>query len=1300
MKKFDILILLSIIFAILFCFACQNQLLPEPGTAQQIISNNSKSWGKPEGLTSTQGLKQEIILSWTPIKDAIRYYIYRAPSPFDNFVQIGETKDASTIYTMKVPSGTDMYYKITAVDPYGNESPYSEVVRGTSLGQPTISDIVGLENQSDSTATVYWYMGNVDAYQNQVRYTVICSDSKGNEVSRILLNGSESKETSVTFENLLPHTDYSYTVEAYLVLDQNSIETSETINAATARRLRPNSPEDTMATGGVSKDYIKISFKLPELVDVAVSSDVYEQKPLFFKIYRRVKDSDDEFVPITTYFGKDPTDESLGKTNFGYTEYVPGEIVTWIDNQALERGVIYEYKIQAFADNSTRVITSDLSTSLVEGWILANPFFKTADYLAEKNEDGTAFVSSTLNFGLNWETFGKEDEYDFIIEESFNAFIGDGTTSSESQQGIVQWFDTIQDVNNFVRTFNLETDINGYYKYKLHIVPQGNMDSSSALDTVYAIGQILITKNIEQPTVKEFSILSGYSDKNWMEWDYNETYTYSIRYWEDEDFNGEGTLVSNDEIYAALEGKNTGDTIHLELETAPGTKRTYVLYATTFITKGTSGLEGSTAGIPQPRIKEYSYDSLNIEWDKVNFATSYSLSAKYDDIKLAQKYQIQDSEKIDTTNPTEYSFEKIPGYNDWTVSGLPITVKLEANTYISKNSLTLNSDGETYQKTTETLSETDSISREITTHLIGPALINTVAKKSISSDYIEVSWNKIQGASAYAVIRNRYHIAPGGIDLYKSTETYLVNTENDINVSLLGSIGEIKEAVTVTTDGTFFSLKDSSIIQTDETVSWQTSQEQIKWGCPFDYVVIPLVSSSDSPEYDYTTSPKNLTIQETTFTEIPFSRGSALGYGWNVTASKGWQITSLSGEETTAINNNIFVNWEKPVLSSTVQPSYQVYRKEEKTTTWTYLSTVETTQYIDTSADPGKVYEYVIGLVYDTEQSSPDLDEKYISFSDTKMDDYDVTEKAAAGFILPKPEITSASRDQRSNRNGYSELIKWTSIEIGNVSNRMISGYVIEVLNHNISSDWNIILDVPLSNAELMSKKLFQEEVDNSSGYLKVLRDYKHYFRIRAYREKDGKRSYSAIPDYTWSDGYENNYVKWGARQITIDEFAKAAIIGMSTGMYKSRGTEGCNDDGNDITGLNSDSSFNWGSTDYTVTLDYSSYVASHMPKSNLGEVSAVIISGTLKARGGLAGAYQTHYWTNSSMTATYNGTSGTLQFNGEDSQGGDTVSRTAGTIDVTYNGQSKTFDMGKNPGFTLPFAVKGGYLNDTEEWK
>lgn len=1300
MKKIDILFLVFTLSVVLFCFSCQNQLLPQPGSTIQIGPTNSKNWGKPDGLTSTQGLKQEIILSWTPIKEATRYYIYRASSPFDTFVQIGETKDASTLYSMKVPAGTDMYYKITAVDAYGNESPFSEVVRGTSLEQPTISDIIGLDNQADSSATVYWYMGNVDAYQNQVRYTVICSDAKGTEVARVLLDGAVTEETSVTFDNLSPHTDYTYTVEAYLVLDQNSTEASEPMNAETARRLRPNSPEASSATGGASKDYIQISFQLPELVDVAVSSGVYEQKPLFFKIYRRIKASQDEFVPITTYFGVDPTDETLGKTNFGYNEYIPGEIVSWTDSVDLKRGVIYEYKIQAFADSTTRVITSDLSTSLVDGWLIAQPSFKTTDYIAVKNEEETVFISSSLAFNLTWDSFGKESEYDFIIDESCQKFLADGTTSSETQQGLIQYFDNIQDVNNFVRTFDLtNTDICGYYRYSIHIVPQGCTDISSALDTVQAIGQILVTENIEQPAIKEFSIISGYSDKIIFEWDYNDTYSYSLRYWEEDD-SSEGTLVSSELIYAALEGKTTGDTIHLELEAEPGTKRNYILYATTFITKGTTALEGSTAGIPEARIKNYSYDSINIEWNQVDFASSYNLSAKYNDSNIAQLYEIPNSEVIQAENSTEYSFTNIPGCNVWSVSGLPVTVKLEATTYISKNTLSLNVDGETYQKTTETLSDSDSISCEITSQTTGPALVNSLAQMSMSDDSIKLSWNKVQGASAYAIIRNRYHILPGGSDSYKSTDTYLVNTENGINVSLLGSIGDVAGAVTVTTDGSTFSLIDSSIEQTDETISWQSSQEQIKWGCPFDYVVLPLVSSSDSPEYDYVASKKSISIKDITFTDIPFSRGSALGYGWNVTASKGWETSALSGTSTSAINSSIYVSWEPPSLSNIVQPSYQIYRKEEGTSTWSYINTVETTRYADTSAVPGRVYEYAIGLVFNTEQSTPNSDIKYIEFSDTKMDEYDTNEKAASGFILPLVQITSASREQRSNANGYSELIKWPCTEIGNVSNRMISGYVIEVFNNNISSDWNIIKDVPLSTEEEFSTKLFQHEVDNSSGLLKVLRDYKHYFRIRVYREKDGKRSYSAIPEYTWSDGAEDNYVKWGARQITAQEFCKMANLAITYGLKLVNGTAwNTAYDGFPIYGRDADvSSPSSGAiraeSNFAVNnwdIMYTNYTIGWNSKTG-NTFTFLTVNGTLNPKTEYSNQYPKSY---DSGTITINSNNPMGFYNGTITYSG--LTKTGGSMTVNYNGSSSTFGYtGNSP---LPFK-DDDYHHEDEEWK
>ena len=264
----------------------------------------------------------------------------------------------------------------------------------------------------------------------------------------------------------------------------------------------------------------------------------------------------------------------------------------------------------------------------------------------------------------------------------------------------------------------------------------------------------------------------------------------------------------------------------------------------------------------------------------------------------------------------------------------------------------------------------------------------------------------------------------------------------------------------------------------------------------------------------------------------------------------------------------------------------------------------------------------------------------------------------------------------------------------------MIDGYAIEVYNNNIDANWHLIKSFDIADLG-KSNYEFARDVDNSSGLLKVLRDYKHYFRVRAFTKQDDKITYSKEPSYTWSDGGENNYVKWGCRQITIDEFTKASLIGMSTGMYKARGTEGCNDNGKDIEGLNSDSTYN-AATDFTVHLEYNNYKALHQPKTNKGEVATVSISGYLKARGGLAGAYQTHYWTHTTMSIEYLGTSsyGTLKINGEDKKGSDKVSRNSGTIDVTYNGTSKTYNMGNNPGFTLPFAVKGGYLNDTEEWK
>jgi hypothetical protein len=92
----------------------------------------------------------------------------------------------------------------------------------------------------------------------------------------------------------------------------------------------------------------------------------------------------------------------------------------------------------------------------------------------------------------------------------------------------------------------------------------------------------------------------------------------------------------------------------------------------------------------------------------------------------------------------------------------------------------------------------------------------------------------------------------------------------------------------------------------------------------------------------------------------------------------------------------------------------------------------------------------------------------------------------------------------------------------------------------------------------------YTENLDNSGGLLKVLRDYRHYFRVRTYYESEGNRVYSVPPpDPDYGAGQENYWVKWGARQITKNEFAMAtslaigsALRGITQGGYDP---SGCN---------------------------------------------------------------------------------------------------------------------------------------------
>ena len=361
MKKFIFLLnLLSFVFIL----GCQNHLLPSPKVENTNVSESEKSdivvWAAPENLVASHGLKNKIELSWKGVKSATRYYIYEAPTPYDKFIQIAETTSNTTTYVLEEKSGALKYYKITAVKRDGEESPFSIVALGTTLATPVITYIGQDEDNSDSISSVHWYMNNcnTNTYQKNVRYTINCFDPQGNNVAEKIHYG-QTDYPSITFEELNPNTNYTYQVTAYIVAHQSDTEISDKVDAATARRLRPNPPENLSATLGTSTSEIKLSFDLPIMVDVALGNGIYEPKPLYFKIYRRIPSenaTESDWEIIENKFSLDKFKSQYTPSN-AEQPYESGVTVTYTDSNELKRGVMYEYKVQSYADETPREIS-------------------------------------------------------------------------------------------------------------------------------------------------------------------------------------------------------------------------------------------------------------------------------------------------------------------------------------------------------------------------------------------------------------------------------------------------------------------------------------------------------------------------------------------------------------------------------------------------------------------------------------------------------------------------------------------------------------------------------------------------------------------------------------------------------------------------------------------------------------------------------------------------------------------------------------------------------------------------------
>lgn len=1167
------------IFGILFlCLAgCKNNLLPRPDLGTGSLIDVGSAWGAPQGVTASQGLKGKIDLQWTPVKKAVRYYIYKADTPFSNYVQIGETSDSTASYSVVVSAGTDAYFKLKAVDINGKESSFSTAVRGTSLARPVISDIVGDSEAGDTSVTVYWYMNNLDAYSDNVRYDVVCLDSSGKEQLRISVS---SGKTEALVSGLVPNTSYLYKVEAYNIAEQDKTEASDKIDAQTARRLRPNPPENLTVSQGSYGDKVQVSFTLPAKVDVLVEKNVYEQKPLYFKIYRKLAGEDDSlYLPVCAYLGS--ITSAAGSSGSVFAEqYTPGETVTWEDTNIV-RGKQYEYKVQSYADDIERVITSDQSVATGTGWPVAPLSYQMnqAEYVDKFGEDGnpvsheTAKLSAKLTFDMQ----GKDSDYSYDLTVNYQRLNNTNGSLGESTSAQTKSFTSLDDLNAFIYEAALETNPGSYF-FSVNV----KHGTSGWTETVTTTNSRYVVPDLQPLIVQNLVVQDGYPDKFVLTWDRDPSITYEIKYRKQGTGGTEFTLAEAvpAEPEASSDGtqnytyeftKYDGSTGNTPIKSGDAVYIQIIPFADYNGDTQKAGNPESpdqlfyTLGTPAVTFEENNTaaDSITVTWPKIEKATSYEVTYAYDGVSdttqvlrdgiattFAEAYKA-DTKIIPVTKEDE------PLVSDDITCEIPKPIGYDYMAYSGKDvTVTVKAINETRQtQTTGTAA----------TRTLGPAAAGTTATIAAKENSIDVSWKEVPGATGYLIARTRY--GASNTDDSRSSDGEFVYFY-DVDTQNLTVVGQDVTPVSSVAAGEgVFTLSDTytdstDVVQDDPTRKFRIEQDKLGWGYPYRYQVIPVKTSV--PVFSRDGENISLcTVDDVVFLDADknYVVGSAIGYGLDVKATKAESADTVT------------VTWTKPYMGGTGTLKPVLLRVESGTseTSWTTYSQADfetegskaTVHLSGDGANRNKAYDYVVKYVPDG--SSDFTYSPLAAYTEAQKGDSSLDEPANKGYFFSVVGAEASKTDIKDG--GASTFAEELSITPYNWTERKKGPekYKVYVKNNNIDGNYNLVATIPVnkesygtpavnvsdinvtvSGSGLRFTPIFSEDVHG--GLLKVLRDYKHYYKIEAVR---------TIKD---SDGVETEITAvlgeddsiWGARQITAKEFAYIASISVGDSLYNS----------------------------------------------------------------------------------------------------------------------------------------------------
>lgn len=926
--------------------------------------------------------------------------------------------------------------------------------------------------------------------------------------------------------------------------------------------------------------YFKIYKKLESAPDYAYSSivtylgSVKQNSPSASVIYFEKKtaatpeESNVTVTPKGSILVEYPTEET--ETDQNYKNYIPGTKITYIDKD-VKVGEKYSYRVQSFIDdNGKKLITSDESYAEESGWLINTPSISVSSTYKEKpkeNEADSAKIESfsvVLNF--KFDDFGQS--YNYVIEETCQKI----KKASEEETE-----DTVEEENKkylqstsysiFPKEFNYKPiDGENYYQkytYAVYILDASSesSDVSKAYISVTAPGSVIVINDMSMmPSIEYFSIKDGYKDCFLLSWTYNKDCKYTLS-WKDNDSTQLNSLVlDNAELEKNLNEKGLVEFKHSA--NSGDIRKDYTLTANNGMEISINPPESEggvykTLGTPKPYF-EPNYKSVKILWKPVQKAKGYKITAIYGENPIAAENisEIQTDKDGNLTCEITEPYGKtksgeVEAFNTTNaeIAGEKIDFKIEAYSEDSNG----------------TKLDSTSSPADFKVFTLGPGAIEYSKQDGAASkiekgffiegttDRITLRWNSVQGANGYLIVRKKYSENYYS-DLKNKADVYFYSETNN-SLSLLNGSSDIKESTSCTKTANEITFKDIYKPAQNYLNQYEIDQAQIKWGFPYGYTIIPVLKDSDFKmgELEIEGTENSISYTSDSLSKVE-KTDSTYGYGHGLNASKA------------TTKSTVKLSWKEP------------YKKEQKPTIYyrsynaadgsewqkeDFSNSLNTAQVAP--KDSYKAYDYLACYSPDAPERLK-VDPCFEDYIARQKDGND--EKNNKGYILSfeapaaKYGGNLSGDDYKKDNYYYSENLSWSKYNTEEKKQGFDKAELF-MLNTNKKDGWVKIVDlnpsdfsvkdinvadskydllIKKSNATavtLMPKSIIENGATNTDGLLKVLRDAKHYYMLKAsrtFKDEEGKNQTIEI-----SVGDKGSVYAY--RQITDEELVKATML-------------------------------------------------------------------------------------------------------------------------------------------------------------